>query len=96
MSQETPEKEAPRKKKKAWTFALRSYLRTRTTDDFSDFGSFFRAAQERPLRLRTVEVMVHPGADNELGFQDEIDLLETAWEEELPFRVRLLSYNELG
>jgi len=82
-------------KKRVWGFALRNYFRTRTTDGFSDFGSFLRAAQERPLRLRTLEVMVHPGADNELGFQDEIETLETPWEERLPFPVRLLSYHEL-
>jgi hypothetical protein len=39
--------------------------------------------------------MVHPGADNELGFHDEIEVLESSWEDQLPFPVRLLSYHEL-
>jgi predicted glycoside hydrolase/deacetylase ChbG (UPF0249 family) len=82
-------------KKRVWIFALRNCFRTRTTDGFSDFGSFFRVAREGPLRLRSLEVMVHPGADNELGFQDEIKILETSWEEQLPFPLRLLSYHEL-
>jgi predicted glycoside hydrolase/deacetylase ChbG (UPF0249 family) len=82
-------------KKRVWTTALRHYFRTTTTDGFSDFGSFFRAAREGPLRVRSLEVMVHPGADNELGFRDEIEILETPWEEQLPFPVRLISYHDL-
>jgi predicted glycoside hydrolase/deacetylase ChbG (UPF0249 family) len=83
-------------KKRAWTFALRHYLRTRTTEGFSDFGSFFRAAKERPLHLRNLEVMVHPAAGDEFGFREEIELLETDWEKELPFQVRLLSFHQLS
>jgi predicted glycoside hydrolase/deacetylase ChbG (UPF0249 family) len=82
-------------KKRLWNFALRNYFRTKTTDGFSDFSSFMRASRERPLSPGTLEVMVHPGADNELGFQDEIEVLEGSWEDQLPFPVRLLSYHEL-
>jgi predicted glycoside hydrolase/deacetylase ChbG (UPF0249 family) len=82
-------------KKRVWNFALRNYVRTKTTDEFSDFSSFIRASRERPLSPGTLEVMVHPGADNELGFQDEIEVLEGSWEDQLPFPVRLLSYHEL-
>ena len=82
-------------KKRIWTFALRNYFRTITTDGFSDFASFYRLAQDGFLGLRSLEVMVHPGADNELGFQDEIEILDTPWEERLAFPVRLLSYHDL-
>lgn len=90
-----PESSMLMAKKSVWNFALRNWVRTKTTDGFSDFSSFIRASRERPLGLGSLEVMVHPGADNELGFQDEIEVLETSWEDELPFPVRLLSYHEL-
>jgi hypothetical protein len=37
--------------------------------------------------------MVHPGS---LRSVEETVLLESGWEEELPFPVRLINYNELG
>lgn len=83
-------------KKLIWKAALRSIYRTRTTDGFTSFLAFFRLLETpaRLRRMRTLELMTHPGLRNR-EFPVETALLDTAWEQKVPFPVRLINYNDL-
>jgi predicted glycoside hydrolase/deacetylase ChbG (UPF0249 family) len=64
-----------------------------TTEGFSEFVSFCSVARSRQIGERTVELMVHPGASNS---EEETALLQSSWQDALPFSVRLINYNELS
>jgi glycosyltransferase involved in cell wall biosynthesis/predicted glycoside hydrolase/deacetylase ChbG (UPF0249 family) len=81
-----------RQEKRIFNLALRSILPSRTTQGFAEFLSFWRAARRRRIRQRTVELMVHPGHP---GYAEETRLLDSDWQESLPFPVRIISYNEI-
>lgn len=69
--------------KKAWTIAIRCIGRTRTTDGFCDFATFHEMVMEGKIgTLKTVEVMVHPGATDTESIS-EIQLLKTNWRDRL-------------
>lgn len=81
--------------KKIYNFSLRHYFKTATTGAFSDFRTFYECATLGQLKHKYVEVMVHPGQTGYEGAQAETELLQTSWETDLMFPVRLVSYNEL-
>jgi predicted glycoside hydrolase/deacetylase ChbG (UPF0249 family) len=82
-----------RLKKSVYNLLLKHYYRTKTTDGFSGFRLFLEYAKLRKMNHRTFEVMVHPS--NEYYDPEEIELLRGAWQEDLDFPVRLISYHDL-
>ncbi len=80
-----------RVKKNLFNRALR--LRSETTEGFTEFLSFCEVARKHRIPQRTIEVMVHPGA---AGSDQETTMLNSNWEETLPFAVEHLNYNELS
>jgi len=78
--------------KKAYNWALRNLYRTRTTDGFTDLRTFYRLLKTQPLALRTVELMVHPGPS---AYEQETDLLASAWSDELLCPVQKINYHQL-
>lgn len=81
-------------KKAVYNLLLRHYYRTKTTQGFGDFTSFYQTATSQTLHHERVEVMVHPGSD--LYGIDEIELLRGPWRDNLGFTVRLINYSNLG
>jgi predicted glycoside hydrolase/deacetylase ChbG (UPF0249 family) len=75
-----------------WNLAWRYLTGSRTTDGFTEFGTFVEAARHRLLPYKTVELMVHPGHPH---FAVETALLQSAWQGALPLPVNLISYQEL-
>jgi predicted glycoside hydrolase/deacetylase ChbG (UPF0249 family) len=80
-------------KKSLYNFVLRHYVKSKTTQSFSDFNLFYEMVNSANVKLRSSEVVVHPG--NSFYDSAEIDLLKGPWRESLPFPVRLISYHEL-
>ena len=78
--------------KRTFNLALRSFVSSRTTQGFAELLSFWKTARRRRIRQQTVELMVHPGHP---GYAEETRLLDSEWQESLPFPVRLVSYNEI-
>ena len=64
-----------------------------TTEGFAELTSFWDVARRRRIGYRTVELMVHPGAPYA---GEETALLQSNWQDALPFPVRLINYNELS
>jgi predicted glycoside hydrolase/deacetylase ChbG (UPF0249 family) len=77
-----------------WNTALRHYYSTRTTDGFTSLSVFHSVASagRMPPRLNTVELMVHPGG---AGYEVETSQLGTEWWRDLPYRIGLISYNQI-
>jgi len=84
-----------RVKKWAYNWALRNYYRTKTTDGFSGFRLFYEYARNLPMKHRSFEVNVHP-ANPYYDAAGEEQILASAWEDQLDFPVRLISYDQLG
>jgi DNA polymerase III alpha subunit len=80
-------------RKRLYNWTLRKLVASQTTQGFTDLASFCEATRKRAIGNRVIEIMVHPGS---LRSAEETVLLESGWEEELPFPVRLINYNELG
>ncbi len=78
--------------KAVWNFALRNLYRTRTTACFTDFATFLEVARHGELPYATLELMVHPGNEK---FAEETALLSSWRPQDLPFPVRLITYDEL-
>jgi predicted glycoside hydrolase/deacetylase ChbG (UPF0249 family) len=78
--------------KRAWNFALRHYIRTRTTWGFTSFMEFYELACSNRALGTTIEAMVHPGHP---GYAAETSLLRGPWTETLLRPVRLISYWEM-
>jgi predicted glycoside hydrolase/deacetylase ChbG (UPF0249 family) len=81
-------------KKWIWNFALKSIYLTKTTSGFTDFLSFYKYTKENRISHNTVELMVHPGADDK-KFIEELNILKSCWVKQIPFDIELISYNEL-
>ena len=81
-------------KKKVYKYALRKFYPTVTTSGFTEFASFLDAARIEKPHHTSIELMVHPGHPDPL-FVEEMSLLQSRWVDELPFKVKLISYHEL-
>jgi predicted glycoside hydrolase/deacetylase ChbG (UPF0249 family)/glycosyltransferase involved in cell wall biosynthesis len=79
-------------KKRSYNIALRKLYPTRTTGGFSEMSTFCKEANLHPLRHRSVELMVHPGAPNN---EAETELLYSDWERDLPFPVAKINYHRI-
>ncbi|MGO8732931.1 MAG: carbohydrate deacetylase [Terriglobia bacterium] len=75
-----------------WNVLFRCWHQTTTTDGFASLEGFMESADNLPSGLRSVELMVHPGAD---AYETETELLRTAWWKRLPFDVTFITYDEL-
>jgi glycosyltransferase involved in cell wall biosynthesis len=64
-----------------------------TTQGFTEFLSFWTAVRSRWLEHQTIELMVHPGARDS---EEETAVLQSGWEEALPFAIQQVNYNELS
>ena len=91
-----PDERAPfglRAKKAVYNFLLKHYFRSRTTAGFSGFNLFYECATTKTMKHRSFEVVVHPGSD--YYEKEEIELLCSPWRDALPFKVRLISHDEV-
>ena len=79
-----------RSKKKVYNFALRHFIKSKTTDGFSSLVGFIKNAEQIQEECNTFEIMVHPGKDAQ---EDEI--LNSDWEAAIPFDINYLNYNLL-
>ena len=50
-----------RSKKKLYNFALRRFIRSKTTDGFSSLYGFIKNAEQIQKACNTFEIMIHPG-----------------------------------
>lgn len=82
-----------RLKKTLYNFMLRHYYRTKTTQGFSGFRLFYEYSKRKRMNFSSFEAVVHPGSD----YYDpgEIEILQTAWQEDLRFPIRLISYHDI-
>jgi hypothetical protein len=80
-------------KKRAYNWALTRVYRTRTTDAFTEFLTFYHADETRQRAVGRIELMVHPGA---AYASEETALLETDWTARLGLPLRLISYAQLA
>jgi chitin disaccharide deacetylase len=78
-------------KKRVFNSALR-VMGFRTTDLFTDLGTFIKLCAEKPPRTTDAELMTHPGS---LPRNEETDLLAGDWPGRLSYRTTLVSYNAL-
>ena len=78
--------------KSLYNMMLRYYYRTKTTDAFTSFKRFLILGRTTGLRFPCIELMTHPG--NPLC-KEETGTLHSPWQEDMPFPVRLISYNDL-
>lgn len=78
--------------KRVFQLALTQLYRTRTTDAFMDFSSFYERAVVGKQAWPFVEVMVHPGSSVD---SEENRLLYSDWQGLLGGSVRLISYSDL-
>jgi predicted glycoside hydrolase/deacetylase ChbG (UPF0249 family) len=79
--------------KKAWNWSLRHFYRTKASDHFTSFQWFIanlRNGERFPYGV--AELMCHPG---QAGRSGETELLWSDWAQELPFKIDLISYNDL-
>src|SRR5512138_3893343 len=79
-------------KKRAYNWALRAMFRTRTTDAFTEFLTYYRAVAERQRSTSQIELMVHPGA---ACAAEETAILESDWIARAGLPVLLISYAQL-
>lgn len=83
---------ALRARNRLWNRMAKNWLGASTTQGFAEFLPFFEIAKRGRLKANPVEAAVHPGAP---AYADETSLLETDWQEMLPFSIQLISYNDL-
>lgn len=79
-------------KKRAYNAALRHLYRTYTTDAFTELLTFVETAPLERGRLRSIELMVHPGASYAAP---EIAVLESDWLARFGEDVKLIDYRQL-
>jgi hypothetical protein len=79
-------------RKQAYNWALRSIYRTKTTDAFTEFLTYWRAGEMRKQSVGVIELMVHPGARSA---DEEREVLESDWIRKAAPGARLLSYAQL-
>lgn len=79
-------------KKRAYNWALRSIYRTHTTDAFTEFLTYYRAAATRKRSTGVTELMVHPGAPYAA---EEIVTLGSDWMVRSGVPMELISYGQL-
>ena len=80
-------------KKRAYNWALKSIYRTRTTDIFTEFLTYYHADPASTRGFGLIELMVHPGA---AYAAEETSALHSEWTARHPGRVRLISYAQLA
>ena len=80
------------RKKSAYNWVLRNCYSTRTTSGFTELLSYHALAGNQSASIRSVELMVHPGA---AYAAEETAVLESAWLETSGVRAKLISYHEL-
>jgi predicted glycoside hydrolase/deacetylase ChbG (UPF0249 family) len=80
-------------KKHAYNWALRSVYRTRTTDTFTEFLTYYGADAASRRSKGRIELMVHPGA---ASAAEETAILESDWIARTDPPVQLMSYAELA
>lgn len=78
-------------KKHAYNWALQSIYRTSTTDAFTEFLTYYRAAGRSCFAGR-IELMVHPGAADAV---EETAILESNWIARMDRPIQLISYAQL-
>jgi chitin disaccharide deacetylase len=79
-------------RKAIWNAALRSYVRTTTTDAFTDLATMIGQTSGFRPAGRTLELMVHPGSPS---FSTETVALEGEWWRRFDYPIRLLSYRDI-
>ncbi len=79
-------------KKAIWNVALRSYVRTGTTDAFTDMGTMIGGTLGDRPQGRTLELMVHPGNP---GFAVETAALEQEWWRRFNYPISFISYRDV-
>jgi predicted glycoside hydrolase/deacetylase ChbG (UPF0249 family) len=89
---EEPLSRSLRVSKAFWTLGLRYWYRTKTTEGCTSLKVFLRSATAATPRMRSVELMVHPGHPD---FEEETWLLSGEWWKALPFEIQTISYLEL-
>ena len=78
--------------KRAFNAALRGLYRTRTTDAFTELETYTKLSPGEKRRVRSIELMVHPGASYAAG---ETTILQSDWlTREVP-GLALVSYRDL-
>ena len=85
-------------RKKAWRFVLCSYFSSKTTDYFTKADWFLKSLEDGGKDIGIVELMCHPGHPYYPGQDYSIDekkLLCSEWVNKSPFRIELISYNQL-
>jgi predicted glycoside hydrolase/deacetylase ChbG (UPF0249 family) len=75
-----------------WNLGLRYLYRTKTTVGCTSLKVFLRSATPSTPRMRSVELLVHPGHPD---FEEETRLLSGEWWKTLPFGIQTISYLEL-
>lgn len=79
-------------KKALWNVALRSYVKTGTTDAFTDLETFIGGMPSDRPPGRTLELMVHPGNP---GFAAETAALEQEWWRRFNYAISFISYRDV-
>ena len=80
-------------KKALWTFMVKHYYRTTTTDHFTPFKWFLNNFKDGEQRTEGIaELMVHPGQS---FARKETEQLWGDWKDKLPINVELISYKDL-
>ena len=79
-------------KKAIWNMALRRYVRTGTTDAFTDLGTMATGMPGDRPPGRTLELMVHPGGP---AFAAETAALEQECWRRFDYPISLISYREV-
>ncbi|MBV8905198.1 MAG: ChbG/HpnK family deacetylase [Acidobacteriia bacterium] len=80
-------------KRSLQNWALRHVGSGITTDAGAELSKFVTAGFGLPISIRTVEILTHPGHPHYPG---DAALALSPWESSLPYRIRLISFNELG
>ena len=80
--------------KGVYNATLRRVYRTHTTDAFTEFLTYVEVCRETPIRYRSIELMVHPGASSYGA--DETALLQSGWLASLHAPVELINYRQLA
>ncbi|BCO07677.1 hypothetical protein GF1_00530 [Desulfolithobacter dissulfuricans] len=81
-------------KKKAFNFILKKIDNSLSTDLFTGFDTFYQIGKREMVGCNSVEVMVHLRED----FQrwSDYKMLQSSWESDLVFPVKLISYNQIN
>ena len=78
--------------KALYNSSLRLGCKTKLTQGFTEFLTFYDLAQKKQLPYSSIELMAHPGAESEI---EELAILKSSWETRICFPVKLISYNQL-